>query len=258
MSAETARASAWNLKPLDMQVIITSASTSADALIDVGGDKVALDNFSKQESRIYSEFGLFKNLMFVGQAGYQTIDFKGAGSDVDFIGFDETKLGLQYQLWRKPGLAASIQASYVIDGGLDDPRLNLGGRNDEVEIRALYGRSRHISAEAPQKWIWFYDIQAATRYDLKTEIISRWQVDLTAGVKPSEKWMGLAQIYASQTREQIINQFTTPEVTQLKGELSIAYKIRPKRYIQLGATQTLGGRNIVQETGYFVSLWQEF
>ncbi len=239
-------------------MIVTSATTSSDVLIGSNGETVDLDNFFKQESRVYAEIGLLKNLMFVGQAGYQSIDFKGAGSDVDFAGFDETKLGLQYQVRRRPGLAASVQASYVIDGGLDDPRLNLGGRNDEVEARALYGRSKNITADAPQKWIWFYDVQAAARYDLKTDIISRWQVDLTAGIKPTEKWMGLAQVYASQTTEQSINQFTTPDVKQVKGELSLAYKIRPKRYIQLGATQTLAGRNIVKETGYFVALWQEF
>jgi hypothetical protein len=254
----TANASAWNLEPAKAQFILTSAQSNADTLIDSDGQAVELTNFIKQDARFYMEFGLFESLMFVGQAGFQTIDFRGAGSDVDFRGFDETKLGLQYQFVRKEGLAGSVLLSYVMDGGLDDPRLNIGGRNDEVELRALYGRSHVLKRTENSEWIGFYDIQIGSRYDLKTDILSRWQLDLTAGLKPNEKWMGLAQIYLLDIEEQTINLFTTPAVKQAKAELSLAYRVTPNRYAQIGVSQTLTGRNIVKEKGLFFGLWQEF
>lgn len=253
-----AHASAWALEPMKAQFIVTNAFSGADTLIDSDGNKINLDDFSKQDSRFYLEFGLFKSLMFVGQAGYQQITFEGAGSDVDFSGFDETKLGLQYEVRRKEGEAASFLASYIIDGGLDDPRLNVGGRNDEIELRALYGRSKKVIRDEPLKWGWFYDLQLGARYDVKSDIVSRWQLDVTAGVKPNEKWMGLAQLYLLDIEEQTTGLFTTPDLQQAKAEISVAYRIRPKRYAQIGVTQTLAGRNIVKEQGLFFALWQKF
>lgn len=259
-SAE-AIASAWSLKPADAQIIITSAQSSADTLIDSEGQTIDLTNFLKQDSRLYIEFGLFESLMFVGQAGYQTIDFEGAGSDVDFQGFDETKFGLQYEFIRKEGLAASLLVSYIVDGGLDDPRLDIGGRNDEIELRALYGRSHILKRgkeEGANDWIGFYDIQLGSRYDLKTDVISRYQLDVTAGLKPNDKWMGLVQLYLLSIEDQAIDLFTTPQVKQAKAELSLAYRIKPQRFIQFGVTKTLGGRNVVKEQGVFFGLWQNF
>jgi len=255
---EKANASAWVLNPMEGQIILTSAQSGAKSLIDLQGDSVELTNFSKQDARLYLEFGLLKSLMFVGQAGFQTIDFTGAGSDVDFQGFDETKLGLQYEFLREEGLAASVLASYIVDGGLDDPRLNLGGRNDEVELRALYGRSHVLKRGETREWVGFYDVQLGSRYDLKSDIISRWQLDLTAGLKPNDKLMALAQIYLLDIEAQTTGLFTTPAVKQAKTEISLAYRIAPKRYAQFGFSQTLTGRNIVKEQGLFFSLWQEF
>lgn len=253
-----AYASAWNLKSAQAQIIVTSATSSADKLIDSEGQVVELTNFSKQDARFYIELGLFEPLMFVGQAGFQTIDFNGAGSDVNFQGFDETKLGLQYEFARREGLAASVLVSYVMDGGLDDPRLNIGGRNDEVEARALYGRSHVLKRDENNEWVGFYDVQLGSRYDLKTDIMSRWQLDFTAGIKPNDKWMGLAQVYLLDIEEQTIGLFTTPAVKQAKAELSLAYRITPNRFAQFGFSKTLTGRNIVKEQGLFFGLWQEF
>lgn len=256
-------AGAWNLPALEPQIIITSAVTKADTIFDNSRDGILIDSFSKQETRLYSEIGLTNSLMFVGQAGYQSIDFVADGKSIHFKDWDETKLGLQYQVLRKEGLAASLQGSVIFDGGLDDTRLNLGGANNEIELRALYGRSKKLSGEEPEGWVWFYDIQGASRFDLKLNTISRWQVDLTAGVKPSEKWMGLAQIYLSKTESQNTQGtghavFFTPSTEQAKAELSFAYQFKPKRYAQIGFVRTVAGRNIVQETGAFFSLWQKF
>ncbi|CAM3781201.1 hypothetical protein [Litorimonas haliclonae] len=253
-----ASASAWTLKPGKAQLILTGAYSSADTLIGSEGDSVELQSFTKSDTRLYLEFGLFENIMMVGQTGYQFIDFEGAGSDVDFADFEETKLSLQYQIKRKEGLAASVLASYVLDGGLDDPRLNLGGRNNEIEVRALFGRSKSLKSGEDPRWVWFYDVQLGTRYDLKSSDISRWQLDLTAGIKPNDKWMGLAQLYGLDIQEQRNGNFIVPSTKQAKLELSIAYKIRPNQYIQIGALQTLAGRNLVKETGLFTGIWRKF
>ncbi len=253
-----ASASAWALEPGKAQLILTGAYSSADTLIDSDGETIDLQNFTKSDTRLYLEFGLFKNLMFVGQTGYQFIDFQGAGSDVDFTDFEETKLGLQYQVKRKEGMAASFLVFYIVDGGLDDPRLNLGGSNDEVEVRALLGQSRSLRPEEDPAWVWFYDVQLGSRYDLNSNDIGRWQVDLTAGMKLKSKWMGLAQLYGVNIKEQKNGNFIIPSTKQAKLELSFAYQIKPGQYIQLGAMRTLAGRNVVRETGLFTGIWRKF
>lgn len=255
---EEAAASAWALEPSKAQLILTGAYSSANTLNDRNGRPIDLQTFTKSDSRLYLEFGLFKNLMMIGQGGYQFIEFNGAGSEVDFAGFSETKLGLQYQIKRKEGLAASVLASYVADGGLDNPRLNLGGRNNEVELRALYGRSKALKPGGSTAWAWFYDVQLGTRYDLKSNRISRWQMDLTAGIKPTEKWMGLMQIYGLSINKQENEGFFIPGTKQAKLELSLAYQIKPGQYVQFGGLHTFAGRNVVKETGLFTGLWRKF
>jgi len=136
--------------------------------------------------------------MFVGQAAYQDIQFQGAGSDVNFSGFGETKLALQYRLKERG------------------------------------------------------------RYDLKSDIVSRRQIDLTAGIKPNERWMLLTQIFALDIEEQISQGFDVPGLQQVKAELSIAYKIRESQYLQFGVLQTLAGRSVVREKGLFTGFWQSF
>jgi len=258
MGSEEAMASAWALEPSKAQVILTGAYSSAPTLFDEKGRQIALQSFTKSDSRLYLEFGLLENVMLVGQAGYQFIEFDGAGSEVDFAGFDETKLGLQYQIKRKEGLALSVLATYVADGGLDNPRLDLGGRNNEIELRGLYGRSKALKPGEVTNWTWFYDLQLGTRYDLKSNILSRWQVDLTAGIKPTDRWMGLVQIYGLDIKEQKNSGFTVPETMQAKLELSLAYQLRPGQYVQFGALHTFAGRNVVKETGLFTGFWRKF
>lgn len=251
-------AGAWTLEPSRAQLILTGAYSSSNTLIDGRGQTVSLESFTKNDSRLHLEFGLFENLMMVGQAGYQFIEFQGAGSEVSFTGFDETKLGFQYQVRKRQNSAASVLLSYVADGGLDDPRLDLGGRNNEIELKALYGKSGTFDAGADISLDWFYDIQLGTRYDLKSDVLSRWQVDFTLGMKPHDKWMGLVQLYGLNTRQQQNRGFVVPKSHQAKLELSLAYQIKPGQYVQFGASQTLTGRNVVKETSLFTGIWRSF
>ena len=251
-------AGAWTLEPSRAQMILTGAYSSSNTLVGGDGETIPLQNFTKNDSRIYLEFGLFENLMVFGQGGYQFIEFQGAGSEVSFAGFDETKLGIQYQLKATNSSATSFSLAYIADGGLDDPRLDLGGRNNEIEFKALYG---HSGAKKPSKNLkldWFYDLQIGTRYDLKSDNISQWQVDLTLGLKPHEKWMGLAQLYGLHVNEQRNQGFIVPKSNHAKLELSLAYQIKPGQYIQFGAMRTLAGRNVVKESGLFTGIWRKF
>lgn len=257
-ACQEAFAGAWTLEPSRAQMILTGAYSSSNVLINGQGQTLSIQNFTKNDSRIYLEFGLTENLMMIGQGGYQFIDFQGAGSEISFAGFDETKLGLQYQIKKTPNSATSLSASYVADGGLDDPRLDLGGRNNEIELKALYGRSGTFKSRKKLKLDWFYDVQLGTRFDLKSDNLSQWHIGLTLGVKPGQKWMGLAQLYGLRSREQVNQGFTVPRSHQGKLELSLAYQIKPGQYVQFGAMQTLTGRNVVRETGLFTGIWRKF
>jgi hypothetical protein len=256
--SQEAASGAWTLEPSRAQMILTGAYSSSNTFINGEGETLPLQNFTKNDSRIYLEFGLYENLMVFGQAGYQFIEFQGVGSEVSFAGFDETKLGFQYKIKESRNSAASVSGSYIADGGLDDPRLDLGGRNNEIEIKALYGRSGTNKPSKSLKLNWFYDFQIGTRYDLKSDNFSQWQVDLTLGAKPHEKWMGLIQFYGLNVKEQRNQGFIVPKSNHAKLELSLAYQIKPGQYIQFGALRTLAGRNVVKESGLFTGVWRKF
>lgn len=252
-TAQIAHAGAWNLPKNEGQIIVTGAFTRGNSIFDDDGNRQDA-NFSKTETRIFFEHGLTERWTLTVNSALQMSQFESDQSAFNFDDFDDTELGLRYQLKRKQGLALSLQASYIIDGGPADNILDIGGSRDIIELRALWGRSYET-----KRWgDVFFDAQIAGRLRINDGQYDSTRADLTLGYKPSPKWFIIMQNFSTLREAETDLDLTVPEQFQFKSNISLGYEYKPKRAVQIGYSETLFGRNIVKERGFFISTWLKY
>lgn len=245
-------AGAWNQRAGEGQVISTSSWSRAGKIFDDDYDAVPLRGFTKTDTRIYIEHGATDWLTFVGNGGYQILDFRDDASSFSYEGFDDIEFGAQIKTYAREGLATSIRLSYVIDSKLDNRAVDVLRGGDQIELRGLLGQSREtILGDV------FYDAQLALRTE-SFDKIDAIQGALTLGYKPTNRWLIMSQAYANFSDGEIVDGFQVPDQFQLNSQISAARQYRPGRYIQLGLGQSLAGRNIVKERIFFIGIWSEY
>jgi len=255
-------AGAWNLKKHEGQIIVTGAFTRGNSIFDDDGNRQDA-NFSKTETRVFFEHGLTDRWTLTANSAFQMSQFQDRteaqdgfqgsfqGGAFNFDDFDDTELGVRYQIKRRKGLAVSVQASYIIDGGPADNILDIGGSRDLVELRALWGQSYESEAWGDV----FFDAQIAGRVRAKTGEYDSTRADLTLGYKPTPKWFVFLQNFSTLREPETDLGFTVPEQFHFKSNISVGYEYKRNRIVQLGYSETLFGRNIVKERGVFLSTW---
>ena len=252
LTPSAALAGAWNLPPGEGQAIMTYSLARADtAYFDdetLGNDV----DFAKEETRVFYEHGLTKNLTAVVNAAHQTIGYIGPQSTINFKDFDKTELGLRYQILRREGLAVSVQGSYVLGGGPPESILDIGSRNDSFELRGLWGQSKEFD-----NFVVFFDAQAAIRAR-NTSAVEDWRSDLTLGWKNKKKLMLLLQGYHTQRSEFSQDRFTVPIQKRTKLQGSLVYQLKKNTSVQAGVTQTLAGRNVLKERSVTAGIWHRY
>jgi len=231
---------------------MTAGLSGGSAIYDDDFEPVALQDYTKQETRLYLEHGITDWLTFVGNTGLQEIRFRSDESAFDYSGFDRTELGLQGRVLSKEGLALSLRASYVIDGGPDTRLVDVLPGGDAYELRALLGLSRETLIGDV-----FQDLQIAARTGDGSRI-DNVRAEWTLGIKPTHRTLIMAQAFASHAPDDRIEGFRVPSQLQVTGQVSVARQIKPGRYLQLGVGHTLVGRNIVRETSLNIGLWTEY
>ncbi|WP_409433781.1 hypothetical protein ACJ3XI_04555 [Litorimonas sp. RW-G-Af-16] len=252
MGSSPALAGAWNQPAGDGQIILTSLWTSGDFVFADNGDRTPIMDFSKTESRLFAEYGVSDRWTLTANAAYQTINYDSPDSAFTFKDFDETELGLRYQVKRKRGQAISVQASYIWDGGPMDNILDIGGDRDMVELRGLWGQSWETS-----RGDFFTDAQIAGRMETGGRYQST-SLDVTLGYKPTDKWMIMLQNYTRHAEAEEALGFRVPAQAYLKSHASITYRYKAGQRLQLGYVKTLLGKNIVQEGGFTLGVWWEY
>ncbi|MEP1229702.1 MAG: hypothetical protein ABJG88_03405 [Litorimonas sp.] len=250
-------AGAWNLPKNEGQVIVTGVFSGGNTIFDDDGMRQAA-NFSKTETRVFFEHGVTDRWTLTANGAFQMSQFQsegfGLGGAFNFDDFDDTEFGLRYQLKRKQGLAVSVQASYVLDGGPPDNILDIGGSRDTVELRALWGQSFEN-----EKWgEVFFDAQLAGRLRVDNGKYDSTRADLTFGYKPVPKWFVFIQNFGTLREAETSLGFTVSEQVQFKSNVSVGYEYKRNRFIQIGYSETLFGRNIVKERGAFLSTWVRY
>jgi len=250
--SQSAFAGAWNQRAGEGQIISTSSWSNAGQIFNEDYEAVPLRGFTKTETRLYLEQGITDWLTFVGNSGFQTLNFRDGDSRFDFDGLDDVELGLQIMTSGREGLATSVRLSYVIDSQLDNQAVDLLRGGDQYELRALIGQSRETLLGD-----FFYDAQAAARTESFKQVDVA-QAALTLGFKPTKRWLVMSQTYLNFSENDEVDGFPVPEQTQLTTQLSIARQYKPGRYIQLGGGQTVFGQNIVKERSLFIGIWTEY
>ncbi len=248
----SAEAAAWNQSDRDGLFIFGSNLTQASEFFDDDLNAVPLSEFEKTEVRAYLEYGIARKLTLVGNTAWQQISFEQEAVSFKFTGLDQTELGLQYELARREGLAASLRASYVIDGGPDTTLVDVLPGGDAIELRALLGQSRETLLGDL-----FYDVQIAAR-TRDFDRIDSLHGDWTLGYKPTHRNMVLVQGFTNYAPKDRIQDFKINPQLQVTGKLSYARQVTPGRWIQIGLERTMVGRNIVRETTLATGIWTEF
>ena len=247
-----AHAGAWNQRAGEGQVISTSSWSHAGQIFNDDYDAVPLRGFTKTETRLYIEHGVKDWLTFVGNGGFQTLNFRDGDSRFDFDGLDDIELGLQFKVHARVGFSTAIRASYIIDSQLDNQAVDVLRGGDQYELRGLIGQSRETLLGD-----FFYDAQIAVRNE-RFEKLDRAQGALTLGYKPTHRWLVMSQSYLNFSDDDVVDGFDVPEQTQFTSNLSIARQYKPGRYVQFGAEQTFFGQNIVKERSLFIGVWTEY
>ena len=237
----TAFAGAWNL-PQGQGQLITSYnfSDANDSFSDIEGLDTAIF-FQKSELRVFYEHGLTENITAVVNAAHQDIDFSSAQSSLNFNGFDETELGLRYQLKRRDNSVLSVQGSYIIGGGPSDSSLETSSRKDSFEIRGLWGQSKEY-----ENYVVFLDAQTAIR-SRNVDSIEEWRSELTLGWQDKKKWTALVQGFYTDRDSFGQDGFVVPKQTSTKLGAVLIYEYKNNRSVRVGYLHTLDGRNFIKE-----------
>ena len=252
-TAELAYAGAWNPPKGDGQIILTSLWSGGKSNFDAKGNQQPITDFSKTESRLFLEHGLADRWALTGNAAFQTLSYNGPQNQFTFNDFDQTELGLRYQIARREGFAVSAQLSYILDGGPADNILDIGGDRDLAELRGLWGQS----FETERYGDVFFDAQIAARLETGGRYHST-HGDLTVGWKPHDKWLIMLQSYNAFIEPESALGFTVEAKQRLKLNPSVTYQYSKRQSVQLGYITTWHGRGIVKEEGLSLGFWWRY
>lgn len=242
-------AGAWNLDRNTGQIIVTGEFSSGNSFFTNDGS-LSPAEFSKTETLIYFEHGIVPKWTFVAASSLEMTGFQSEESNFNFDDFGDSQFGLRYQVKRNKDLAVALQASFILDGGPLDNIIDIGGSRDAVELRALWGQSY----ETKKYGDIFIDAQIAGRLRLDG-VYDDTRIDFTFGYKPIPKWFIIGQSFNTFRPAQASMDFRVARQIQLKSSASIGYEYRPNRIVQLGYSETVFGRNVIREKGFFVSTW---
>lgn len=240
-----ALAGAWPQAPGATQVITTYEPASADGSYDAGGHRIALSNWKQSNLTLFIDRGVSQRFTFTAKLNLQ--DYRIASTH--FSGLGSVEAGGRWTVHKGKTFVFALGAS--IEG------LGKGRRSDfdlstrtgtDYDLRAYAGKSFRIGGTDA-----FVDLQVA-RHPRQYQA-DQWRVDATLGLKPSPRWMILAQAFAGQTDRQAWGQ-----ARWVNSEVSLVRSFGPKQTLalQVGFRQTTAGRNVPAVRALVVSLWRRF
>ncbi len=241
-----AEASAWPQATGDTQIIISYEPGNADKGFDANGDKsLSLDKWKTNEASLYVDHGVSERLTLTAKVNYRDYTTDSGR----FSGLSSIEAGGRWTVKRTDDFVFALGASAegLGKGRRTDFDLSTKGGTD-YDLRAYAGKSFRFMGKPA-----FIDLQAARH--LRQYEASQWRVDATLGLKPSPKWMVMAQVFAGRTDKE-----SWGHAAWTNTELSVVRRFGPqqKTSVQLGLRQTTAGRNVPAVKAVVVSLWKTF
>lgn len=199
--------------------------------------------FRRVSTDSYLEYGLTDAITLGGELRF--------GQRLDGVQEGEVKGFLRARLYKGDSDVASVE----IGGGFPviDGRTPLDLTRDttaEGIVRASYGRG--FQSEWGGGWL---DASIAFRHRSGPPA-DELRLDLTAGLRPTENWVLLAQSFSTLGLRN--NGFTGADFDVVKFSASVGYRITETRTLLLSATQDAFGRNINLGTEVAVTIWTLF
>ena len=243
-------AGAWTMPVKSGQLINTTLFDKATRQYNDEGELIELDSFQKSETSVYWEYGLLEKSTLVVQAALQDVTIANDGIVDTYKGTGESSIGIRYQLLNTDNWVVSSQASIVFGAGgenISDAELGFG--NTHAELRLLAGRGFKINKKDA-----FVDLQSAWRIRPKQNP-NDFRFDATFGVRPRSDILLLGQGFFVKTNgyKRLIR-----ENRRLKLQASIVYDRSKRTSYQIGAYQTVAGRNTVKEKAIFMGVWTRY
>lgn len=241
-----AEAGAWPQATGDTQVIISYEPGNADKGFDANGDKtLSLDKWKTNETSIYVDHGISERLTLTGKVNYRNY----ATDTERFSGLSSIEVGGRWTVKRRDSFvfALGVRIEGLGKGRRSDFDLGTKGGID-YDLRAYAGKSFKLLGKPA-----FIDLQAARH--LRQYEANEWRIDATLGVKPSSKWMVMAQVFSGRTDKE-----SWGHAAWTNTELSVvrSFGPQPRTSVQLGLRQTTAGRNVPAVNAVVVSLWKTF
>ena len=252
LPAPSARAGAWPLPQGDGLLIIPATASHAEDGFDTAGKKVPRSDYRKYAIAPYAEYGLTRSLTLVGTFAYLRDDTNYYGFHFRQQAISRVEAGLRLSLgdWRGTHFSVQPMLAWHGTGEGDDPYASRRGDMDQ-ELDLVLGRSFKVFGIAgfSDTLIGYRRRPAGRPAQIKT--------DVTLGFKP---WPGMMLLLKSENFTSIARSGSAAIASASAAKLggSIVQKIAGPVSLEIGAMETVTGRNIVREKALTVGLWVRF
>jgi len=245
-----ALAGAWTLDAGTGQVVVTGAWSSSDQIFDASRNLQSIPRYDKFELTGLIEYGATNWLTLMLLPQLQHIDI-ASPIDAQRTGLGYTEFGGRAKLYDWNSWVLSAQTTVRMPGTTDSTNpAAIGYTDTQVDVRGLLGHSFVVGT-----WPAFFDMQVAQRFrtgGAPDELHG----DFTFGIRPSPKWMFLAQSF--NVVSEGAGTWGYPSYDYFKFQVSAVYQVTPAMSLQLGGFTAYTGRNALQENGIVVGSWFKF
>ena len=223
------------------QAILKYEDQKADTGFNPDGVEVAIDPRHDQTLSLYGEYGLTERLTLQTKAAVT----RGHDRFVDYDGRGPIELGLRYALLHTDRSAVSLYLGAAKDGVGRNAGYAAPGRGDtDLEARLLAGTSRQWRATSI-----FAELQVARLK--RSGLADETRADFTLGVRPTQRWLLMAQGYAGQADSEPVRS------RWAKGEVSVVRDLGAWS-VQAGWRRAVSGRETPADHGPVLAVWRRF
>jgi hypothetical protein len=222
------------------QLISNSTVSGFSRDFDAKGRLVRSGTFSKTSLDVFAAHGLTSTITLVGAVSTDRLLPKFA-TDPGASTTWNAMAGVRAPLWQSDGGIISVQA---LAGAGSEMR----GSGFIAEARLMAGRNLSIGTIPG-----FMDVQIAWRQNApgaRPEL----RLDATLGLKPDDRFMLLAQLFAAQG----FAHAGQKQSLRVKAQFGVVWHVGETWSVQASAFHTVYGRDTGQEAGATLGVWRRF
>ena len=248
--ADRARASAFNQPAGDGIAILSGLTDAGSRSFDTKGKLIETPTYSKDEGSLYIEYGVTDWLQAVIKPTLVSARLGGTNGG-RYTGIGTSSIGAQVQALVFGPAVLAVQGTFMLPANStrSNPAL-IGNTSRDAEARVLGGLLFPLG-----RWPSFLDVEAAYRVR-GAHAPDEVHGDVTLGTRPLPNVLILLQSFTTVPVEAGVPYF--PRSTYSKVELSVVYDLTLRWSVQVGAFQTVYGRNALNERGLQAAIWYRF